>query len=34
MVKLNASRESKAHPFDVHQFVLEVERDGKNKLLI
>ena len=33
VVKLNATRESKAHPFDVHQFVL-VGRDGKNKLLI
>ncbi|KAL1577418.1 hypothetical protein MEW_03568 [Candida albicans P60002] len=33
VVKLNATRESKAHPFDVHQFVLEVERDGKKQVV-
>lgn len=34
VVKLNATRESKLHPFDVHLFVLEVDgNDGTKKIV-
>ncbi|EMG48316.1 COA1 Cytochrome c oxidase assembly factor 1 [Candida maltosa Xu316] len=34
VVKLNATRESKLHPFDVHAFVLEIDnKDGSKQII-